>query len=165
MKHKLLLLITLFVICVPSYAECVTIQRVIDGDTVVTEAGEHVRLAEIDAPEHNQRFGYESTQYLIHLLAVTDNVVELDRGDHDRYGRTIGFLNSKTIGCLNSLMVMDGYAWVYVKYAHDAGVWYRAENQAKFNHLGLWIDRNPVPPWTFRLMEKQHSPMLYRIKR
>lgn len=162
---KYLLCFILFIFCVPSYAENVQIKYVIDGDTVITSTGEHIRLAEIDAPELRQRFGYESREYLIHCLSVTNNKVDLDRGDKDRYGRTIGFLNSETLGCLNATMVMEGYAWVYVKYAHDAGVWYRGQNQARYYQLGLWIDSSPVPPWVFRMMERKHSPMLWRIRR
>jgi endonuclease YncB( thermonuclease family) len=52
-------------------------------------------------------------------------------------------------------MVQAGYAWWYRKYAREQNAGDRvlseeAEDQAKAEHLGLWADPHPVPPWDWR---------------
>lgn len=119
-----------------------------DGDTItiLTEQKQQikVRLFGIDAPELKQPYGKKSKQFLANLIA--GEVVEVDESGKDRYKRTIGtiYLNGADI---NAKMVENGYAWAYRKFSKK----YTAhESQAKKQDLGLWRDKEPIPPWEWR---------------
>jgi endonuclease YncB( thermonuclease family) len=71
-----------------------TVERVVDGDTIVFKAGDaktqRVRLADIDTPELDQPWGIEAK-------AALKNWAEKRRGevmivDTDRYGRSVATL-------------------------------------------------------------------------
>ena len=53
-------------------------------------------------------------------------------------------------------MVTDGFAWHYVEYSKDAGL-ARAERDARAAGRGLWADKAPVAPWTWRTGEKDRK--------
>jgi endonuclease YncB( thermonuclease family) len=125
-----------------------------DGDTitVLTEAKEQVkvRLHGIDAPELGQAFGRNSKQ------ALSDRVfgkeVRVAVVDTDRYGRTVGEVYAAT-NWVNKAMVEAGMAWHYTAYSKSEEL-ATAERTAREKRLGLWTDREPVPPWEFRKGEK-----------
>ena len=125
-----------------------------DGDTlrVLDAAGtQHkVRLQGIDSPETRQAFGTKARNRLADLTmgkAVTVRV-----HGRDRYGRTLGTVEAAGQD-VNRQMVADGFAWHYVEYSKDAGL-ARAERDARAAHRGLWADKAPVAPWTWRAGEK-----------
>lgn len=67
------------------------IVRIIDGDTVdivADVAQRRIRLAGIDAPEHDQDFGQKSKQHLSAMVFNKD--VRILATKLDSYGRTIG---------------------------------------------------------------------------
>ena len=118
-----------------------------DGDTITILQDKQqikVRLFGIDAPELKQPYGKKSKQFLSNLIAGKN--VEVDENGKDRYKRTIGtvYLDGADI---NAQMVANGYAWAYRKFSKK----YTAhESKAKSQKLGLWRDKEPVPPWVFR---------------
>jgi micrococcal nuclease len=121
-----------------------------DGDTVTilvpTNQQVKIRLAEIDAPEKGQAFGNKSK------LALSDKVagktVMIQVVDKDRYGRSVGNIH---LGdrWINLEMVQEGWAWMYRQYSKSV-VMESAEKQARTEGLGLWADKNPIPPWEYR---------------
>lgn len=122
--------------------------KISDGDTITILTQQHeqikVRLYGIDAPELKQPYGKKSKQFLANLIA--GKVVEVDENGKDRYKRTIGtiYLDGKDI---NAQMVANGYAWAYRKFSKK----YTAqESKAKSQKLGLWQDKEPIPPWEGR---------------
>lgn len=44
-------------------------------------------------------------------------------------------------------MVLNGYAWAYVKYSK---IYVDQEKLARENKLGLWQSSDPTPPWVWR---------------
>ena len=48
-------------------------------------------------------------------------------------------------------MVQAGYAWHFKKYSKDAA-FAKTEKLAKAKKLGLWKDKNAMPPWKYRVM-------------
>ena len=71
-----------------------TAARVIDGDTIVTSAGDTIRLAGIDTPERGQCGYSEATANLRRTLA--DNTLTLTTAgltDRDKYGRLIRYVD------------------------------------------------------------------------
>jgi endonuclease YncB( thermonuclease family) len=136
-----------------------TVERVIDGDTVVVTLTSHsprstahapqslrIRLAEIDAPEKKQPGGHAATQALSDL--VTGKVLVIHYTKRDRYGRILGTIYVDAMN-VNRELVAAGYAWRY-RYARKTGQIAKAEQQARQNHRGLWSTTSPTPPWVFR---------------
>ena len=64
------------------------VTRVIDGDTFETTSRKHpVRLANVDAPEKNERGGPAATKALKDLIAGEQ--VTVDTVARDKYGRSV----------------------------------------------------------------------------
>lgn len=125
-----------------------TIIRVIDGDTYIflTSSGSFtVRMLGIDAPERDQPFSKESSEFLSQYLnkqAVT-NVNGTDKDE-----RSVGtlFVNGRNI---NLLSIKAGCAWHYKRYS-DNKDYAAAEEYAQRNKLKIWSLPNPIAPWTWR---------------
>lgn len=140
-------LVAILVIASPLFALSGKVVSIHDGDTITILQNKQqikVRLFGIDAPELKQPYGKKSKQFLANLIA--GKVVEVEENGKDRYKRTIGliYLNDKDI---NAQMVANGYAWAYRKFSKR----YTAqESKAKKQGLGLWRDKEPIPPWKWR---------------
>tara|TARA_Y100000310_G_scaffold121029_1_gene119793 strand:- start:618 stop:1328 length:711 start_codon:yes stop_codon:yes gene_type:complete len=97
--------------------EIVTIERVVDGDTVIVN-DQYVRLLGINTPEKGEKYYTEAKEFLESL--VLDKEVELRFGKErkDRYNRTLGylFLGGKNI---NLEIVEEGYANFYFPSGKD----------------------------------------------
>ena len=127
-----------------------------DGDTItVLDANRQqhkIRLSGIDAPEKAQPFGDRSKENLATL--VFDKQVVVESNKQDRYGRTVGKVLVNGADA-NLAQVKAGMAWWYREYANeqsdvDRRLYEQAEQQAQTQRIGLWSDKNPVPPWDFR---------------
>jgi micrococcal nuclease len=87
------------------------VEKVIDGDTIALNNGEHVRLIGVDAPEsrENERakrvsqrtgqdmqtitaLGKASKAYLTNLLTDKQVIIETDVGERDRYQRLLAYV-------------------------------------------------------------------------
>ena len=163
----------LLTIALPLSAETIKgkVVKVIDGDTVTMVDGNgfkhRVRLAGIDAPEQGgQSYGEESTKslrWLVHNKGVT-----AEYSKYDRYGRIVGkiLVGSKgdtfclSIECARTLdvgleQIKAGMAWHYKHYQReqskeDRNFYSSAERVAKKKRVGLWNDKDPIPPWKWR---------------
>ena len=134
--------------------------QVKDGDTIIIaplEGGQFFtcRLYGIDAPETPKRgepgqpFGEEATRELKKL--VLGHIVNVTFTGEKSYKREICFVEKDGMG-INREMVKRGYAWAYREYLEGpyASEYIDAENEAKEKGLGLWKQKNPLPPWEFR---------------
>ena len=134
------------------YLESLKIKRVVDGDTVHVFYQDEVykiRLTEIDAPERDQPYGSNSTEYLKSLLK--EGMVDVDISGTDRYGRKLGRLYWQGMD-INRALVSAGYAWVYDQYVTDNS-FYENQSKAKNTKKGLWEDQNPLEPWNWRKLK------------
>jgi endonuclease YncB( thermonuclease family) len=131
-----------------------------DGDTVTVLDSSNtqfkIRLMGIDAPEKKQDFGNKSKESLSSL--IVNRQVSVDYSKKDRYGRTVGKILVDGIDA-NLEQVKAGMAWHYKKYqkeqlVEDRILYAQAEDYARKNKLGLWIDKEPVPPWEYRKLLK-----------
>jgi endonuclease YncB( thermonuclease family) len=123
--------------------------RISDGDTLVILQDNQqirIRLAEIDAPEIGQPFGKRSREHLASLCAGV--IAQIVVQGKDRYGRTLGRVHCKGVDT-NAALVRVGLAWVYDRYVSDPS-FYKLQEAARRERIGLWSDRNPVPPWVWR---------------
>jgi endonuclease YncB( thermonuclease family) len=125
--------------------------HITDGDTitVLNDAKEQIkiRLNGIDCPEKAQAYGSKAKQFTKDLVA--GQPVTIQAYGTDRYGRTIGDVILKDGRNLSQELVKAGYAWWFFKYSDDEQLG-KLEVQAKIEKVGLWKDKNPVPPWIFR---------------
>lgn len=132
--------------------------RVADGDTVsILDANnkQHkIRMYGIDTPERDQPFGRKARQVLADMIA--DERVGVVIVETDDYGRIVGTVYHDDTH-INAAMVRSGYAWWYRHYAPHSRLLSEAETAAREASLGLWADRDPVPPWDWRRNQRKNG--------
>lgn len=130
--------------------------KVSDGDTITVldlKKSQHkIRLSGIDAPEKGQPFGTASRAHLAEQIAGKNITVEYKK--RDRYRRILGKIVLGTRD-LNLEQIKAGFAWHYKHYQKDQSpddrsAYAAAEEEARKTGRGLWQDKAPTPPWTFR---------------
>tara|TARA_Y100000310_G_scaffold342902_1_gene448156 strand:- start:1604 stop:2065 length:462 start_codon:yes stop_codon:yes gene_type:complete len=120
---KLLLIIPLLLIftaCNHSYEieGPFKVVRVIDGDTILINTNEKIRLSGIDTPEKDECHFQESKSRLEGLILNKEIFLERDYSNKGRYGRLLRYVHLGDLE-INSLMVSEGQARVHDKYAYD----------------------------------------------
>ena len=117
------------------------VTRVIDGDTVVIETGEHVRYIGINTPEVETSECYASEASEINKNLVLGKIVKLEKdvSDTDKYGRLLRFVYIGDI-FVDDYLIKNGSAKVMtippdIRYRDE---FLESEEYAKQNRLGLW---------------------------
>ena len=125
----------------------VVVLSVQDGDTITVKDKKEtykVRMAAIDCPEKKQKHGDIATSVTSTMLL--GQTVQLRAHKRDLYNRVIGDVYRESL-YVNQYLVQTGHCWAYMtKDAEIIGL----EKQAKIAEIGLWSEKNPVPPWEFR---------------
>lgn len=127
-----------------------------DGDTLTildaTNQSHKIRLAGIDSPEKKQDFGQRAKTNLSTL--AFGKSASADCRKRDRYQRQICVVSvaGKDVGLAQ---IRAGLAWWYKQYAREQTAQERmtyeqAEVAARARRLGLWADKDPMPPWDWR---------------
>ena len=132
-------------------------ELVTDGDDMLISIDGYdtkikVRLADIDAPEHDQPWGDDAK---LALIKLTNSSLMLYVHRQDQYKRLIAtvYCGSR---CVNEALVYKGHAWYakqYAKYlASEKYVAYMSlEKLARKRRKGLWsTDATPIAPWDWR---------------
>lgn len=124
-----------------------------DGDSLVVlhedKTTEQIRLAFVDTPERGQPFWKVAKSALSGMVfGRRVMVVQLDK---DRYGRTVAEVDVDGVN-VGTELIRLGLAWVFTRYCE---VPYceelkALEAEARWQGRGLWVDREPIPPWEFR---------------
>lgn len=126
-----------------------TVDRVVDGDTLVASWDGHdrypIRVVGIDTPEvvaQNRPvecFGQEASDYAQTLL-WEGALVSLDfENEYDKYDRALGYITLEDGTDFGYQMIRNGYAYAYRTYPHDRMNRYtQAEYYARTNEHGLW---------------------------
>ena len=145
-----------------SYALTGKVVHVADGDTLTLQvqgkAAHRVRLASIDAPETGhgrkqpgQPYGQASRRSLATLVA--GRTVALHCYEQDHYGRDVCDVPLADGRTANQVQVATGMAWANQqgngKYLRDRRL-LDLEREARTQKLGLWQDKDPLPPWDWR---------------
>lgn len=85
-------------------------------------------------------------------LTAHGRAARVDCPKTDRYGRAVCrvMIDGADVGLEQ---IRRGYAWHYVKYAHeqrtiDRITYAQAESAARSTNSGLWSFADPLPPWT-----------------
>lgn len=127
-----------------------------DGDTLTlldaTNTQHKIRLAGIDSPEKSQPFGQYCKKSLSDL--TYDRVVTVEASKRDRYGRVIGKVLIDDWD-VNLEQIRLGCGWHYKKYQNEQNLddrlsYNSAEESARANRVGLWVETEPMPPWDWR---------------
>ena len=156
MEILITLIATLFSLNINAKELIGQVIKVIDGDTItILDANKEqfkIRLSGIDAPEKKQAFGNVSKKSLSEMIAGKE--VKVDYNKRGRYDRIIGkvLLNNVDV---NLEQVKRGLAWHYKQYereqeVEDRALYAQEEYLAQKDRLGLWKEKNPIPPWDFR---------------
>lgn len=124
--------------------------NVIDGDTctILTTNNKKIkiRLYGIDAPELSQEYGVKAAKILQALILQQNIRASILK--RDKYRRSIAKIYLADL-YINQLLLKIGVAWHYKKYSRDSDL-AKAEQTAILNHIGLWQNKSPIPPWIFR---------------
>ena len=141
-----------------NYAD-VLVTRAVDGDTLVLESGERVRLIGIDTPEMHeskklyrdaqrtkqdaaaiQKLGERAYEFTKNLVEGKRVGLEFDAEKYDRYKRLLAYVYLKDGTFVNAEIVKQGYASLMtyppnVKYADS---FLKLYQEARENRRGLW---------------------------
>lgn len=153
------LLFCLFAAC-PAQARLIKVAWVPDGDTLILEDRETVRLKGIDAPEtgydgeRDQYFSREATLKLLSLVADRELTLKTGADSKDSHGRTLGYAYLPDGRNISVLMARQGYAFYYPHEDEDKDISrqiHNAQQQAMKEGLGFWpeILRMDDPALTF----------------
>ena len=133
-------------------ADTAIVDRVIDGDTIVTTTGEKIRYLLVDAPEttngHTDCYGSSAAQLNSDLVLGKTITLTYDVTRTDAYGRTLAYVSVGDLD-INALLVERGAACVL--FIPPAGAERRAayealEADAKLHRRGIWGSCDPLPP-------------------
>jgi len=123
-----------------------------DGDTIRVMGvpdGTVIRVWGIDAPERGQRGFGKSGAFLWSWIGK--KVCVFEPVCRDRYGRMVAKVVLPPDIDVAQVMVREGWAWWYRRYAGQADHLRRAEMEARAERRGLWAERaGRFAPWVFR---------------
>ncbi|MBX7169092.1 MAG: thermonuclease family protein [Pirellulales bacterium] len=126
------------------------VQRVVDGDTLLLDNDQRVRLIGVDTPESVkpdtpvQPFGKEATAFTRQFLAAGQNRVrlEFDQERTDDYGRLLAYV---WVGdrMLNEELLRAGLGRALLRHPYSQAMKDRfkaAQQDARRQRLGIWSD-------------------------
>jgi len=114
----------------------ITINRVIDGDTVELGNNLKVRLLGINTPEKNMPNYQEAKEFL--EIQTKNKQAQIEYTETDRYGRILGYIFIENQN-INEQILKEGlgHLYYYEKDSHYNNL-KAAETYARNNQLGIW---------------------------
>lgn len=156
MKKLIFLLLVHFYFL--SFSQFYKVIGIKDGDTVsilMDKEEKTVRLAHIDCPEKKQPYGTKAREMTSDLCFGKMVSLKGD-GKSDRNGRIIAELILENGINVNKTLVKNGLAWHFKKYSKDES-YAQLEIVAKNKKMGLWKEKAPIAPWSWRKMTKEEK--------
>lgn len=128
------------------------VQRVVDGDTLVMQNGERIRLIGVDTPETKhprkpvQHFGKEATAFTQAMVEGKQVRLEFDQanaaqGHKDRtpQKRTLAYVFLENGLLLNAEIIKQGYGFAYTRFPFlRMEEFRRLQREARNEGRGLW---------------------------
>ena len=134
--------------------ECITVGRVIDGDTFETSDGRRVRLVGVNTPESTIRaeaYGKEASSYTISKLEGKQVWMQKDVSNRDRYSRYLRIVwlevpsndmdeNEIRTKMFNAYLVLNGYAEpsTFIPDVKYRTYFVKFAREARDHNTGLW---------------------------
>lgn len=128
------------------------VRHVIDGDTLVLDTHQRVRLIGVDAPEVDhprynrigEPFGNEARDYLKQRIEGREVRLESGPEPFDKYGRRLAYVWDGEV-LVNALLIEKGYAEAMRTFPHPRmEMFLELEQAARQIHAGLWSGK-PAP--------------------
>lgn len=108
---------------IPPVLQETYVTKIVDGDTIVIEGGQRVRLLSIDTRERGENCYDEAKSRLEELILLKNITIEADKEDKDQYDRLLRYVYLDGVN-INMEMVAEGLAVVYI---YEPNVKYRSE--------------------------------------
>lgn len=156
MRFKTLNLIFLYLLLIlslgaqQSWRSCV---RVINGNTIVLDGNEKVRLIGVDTPETKdpresvQYFSQEAYKFTKSLVEGKKVRLGFDQTRKDKSGRTVAYVYLEDGTFLNAEIIKQGYGFTYTKYPFKYLEEFRQyEKEARESKRGLWSPKEEKKP-------------------
>lgn len=122
------------------------VTRVIDGDTVEIEGGEHVRYIGMDTPEMSPRepWAEEATAANRELVEGEMVTLTLDVERRDRYGRLLAYVHVDDT-FVNAELVRRGLAQIMTvpPNVRHAERFLKLQRRAREQGRGMWAEHDP----------------------
>jgi endonuclease YncB( thermonuclease family) len=123
--------------------------KVVEADTIMVYVNKKllkIRIAHIDCPESGQPFGIEAQRFVTKLILKKKIQVEIESYTEtdQMIGRVV--INGED---LSMVLVKAGLAWYFKDHGPDRYL-AKAQRKVRRKKVGLWSQKNPVPPWVFR---------------
>ena len=122
--------------------------RVVDGDTIVLDGNEKVRLIGVDTPETKdprkpvQYFGQEAYEFTKGLVEGNKVRLKYDQTRIDKDGRTLAYVYLEDGTFLNAEIIKQGYGFAYTRFPFKYLEEFRQyEREARENERGLWAPK------------------------
>ena len=139
-------ILVVFLTCAISFAaQEFVVQRVVDGDTIILNGNERVRLIGVDTPEtvHPQKpveyYGKEASAFTKRMCEGKKVRLEYDWQKKDRYNRTLAYVYLEDGTFLNAEIIKQGYGHAYTRFPFKYLEEFRAyEREAREGGVGLW---------------------------
>ena len=119
--------------------------RVVDGDTLLLDRKERVRLIGVDTPETVdprrpvERFGKEASAFTKRMAEGKQVRLEYDQDRRDRFGRTLAYVYLEDGTFLNAEIVKQGFGHAYTQFPFKYMREFRGyEREAREAQRGLW---------------------------
>jgi micrococcal nuclease len=126
--------------------------RVVDGDTIVLDGDEKVRLIGVDCPEISDsrsqviNFGVKAQEFVKGLVEGKRLRLEYEQQKIDKYGRTLAYVYLEDGTFVNAEIVKQGHGFAYIKYPFKyMDEFRRYEQAARDSRLGLWYESAEKP--------------------
>jgi endonuclease YncB( thermonuclease family) len=120
--------------------------RTTDGDSLVLENGERVRLIGVDTPETRhpelpvQRFAKEASEFSKKTAEGKDVELEFGPELRDKYGRLLAYVWIGDL-LLNRALIRRGYGYAMTRFPHQRMEdFLQAEKEARDRRYGMWHD-------------------------
>jgi micrococcal nuclease len=131
----------------PLGGEWRVVLRVVDGDTLILDGQERVRLIGVDTPESVdprrpvEAFGKEAAAFTRRMAEGKRVRLAYDQQRTDRYGRTLAYVYLEDGTFLNAEIIRQGYGHAYTRFPFPyAEEFLQYEREARAARRGLWAE-------------------------
>ena len=140
-------LLSLSISC--SNAQTLKCTRVVDGDTIILNNGERVRLIGVDTPEtkHPKKpveyYGKEASAFTKRMVEGKEVRLKYDQQRKDEYGRLLAYVYLTDGTLLNAEIIKQGYGHAHTRFPFKYIDEFRQyEKEAREAKRGLWANKH-----------------------